>query len=258
MTDAQTHLPSLAEHLSAPPEVVQELGKLKNDLVAAAGDKLTALVLHGSLARGRYRPWLSDVNIVLVLADTSCQTLKAIAPALRRAWRAVQAEPMIVTAEDIPQLADVFPIKVLEIQKHHIVLHGQNPFADIEVNHERLRFRVRQQLRNALLRLRRQYVSICEDPVAMVNTLSEAARNLAVDLATVMHLAGKELPDESRTDGILDASAAALGLDQEALAQAAALRRDGNKADDLQALYDRMLTTMDKALAVVRNLQEES
>ena len=48
---------------------------------------LAGLLVYGGLARGRYRPGKSDVNVVVVLREAGAAALAAIAPALRTAGR---------------------------------------------------------------------------------------------------------------------------------------------------------------------------
>src|SRR5260370_25984489 len=80
------------EGLGLPAEVSAALGRLREDLGRAAGGNLKGLLLYGGVARGRYRPGRSDINLVVLLADMSAAALQAIAPALRAAWRAARVE----------------------------------------------------------------------------------------------------------------------------------------------------------------------
>src|SRR5688500_14303547 len=112
-----------------PSEVATALDGLSTELQRAAGDNLLALVLYGGLARGRYVPGSSDINVVVVLGDTSAAAIERIAPALHAAWRAMRVEPFIITPADIPRLAVTFPTKMLDIQRRHVVLFGDEPFA---------------------------------------------------------------------------------------------------------------------------------
>src|SRR5436305_13655719 len=109
---------------SAPPPVAAALDRLKDELSRAAGENLVALLVYGGLARGRYRPGKSDVNVAIVLRDAGAGALQAIAPALRTARRSVAVVPFILAAAEIPCAGLVFPTKLLDIKEHHIVLCG--------------------------------------------------------------------------------------------------------------------------------------
>ena len=124
--------PSL-EGLGAPAGVVAAIGRLREELAGAAGANLAGLILYGGLARGRYRPGRSDVNVIVLLHDATAASLAPLAPPLQAAWRAVRVEPMVLTPAEVRHAADAFPTKFLDIKEHHIVLAGDDPFVGLEV-----------------------------------------------------------------------------------------------------------------------------
>src|ERR1700692_958697 len=93
----------------APPAIVAALGQLKNELVRAAGPNFAGLILYGGLARGRFRPGKSDVNVVVLLREVSAAALTAIGPALRAARRAANVSAMLLTPAEVGPTAVVFP-----------------------------------------------------------------------------------------------------------------------------------------------------
>src|SRR5438034_7525599 len=105
----------------APPAIVAALTQLKDELMRTAGKNLAGLIVYGGLARGRYRPGKSDVNVVVVLRDAGAAALAAIAPALRVGRRSANIVPLILTAGEVQPAALVFPTKFLDIKDHHIV-----------------------------------------------------------------------------------------------------------------------------------------
>ena len=241
--------------LAAPPEIRAAVSRLVDDLARASGANLSGLILYGGLARGRYRAGKSDINLVVVLRDASTQSLGAIAPILRDAWRAHRVEPFILKSSEVPRLAEVFPTKLLDIQTHRIVLMGEDPFSGIEVSLEQMRLRVEQGLRNLALRLRRRYISIFDDPRSLAATLADAAVSLKIELGALLQLAGKDEPSESTSAAVLEAAAIAFDLDREALLQMAGLRRDAEVADDLTSLYNRVTSAISRAAEIVSHLE---
>jgi hypothetical protein len=247
--------PSL-EGLGAPAAVAAALTQLRDELVRTAGDNLVGLILYGGLARGRYHPGKSDVNIVVLLRDVSTALLTAIAPALRVAWRAVRVEPLILTAAEVQGAAEVFTTKFLDIRDYHVVLTGEDPFAGLAVAREHIRSRIEQALRNLTMRLRRRFIAVASDPRAQAQALAGVARPLAIELRAFLRLAGKEVPAEDRTSTVLDAAAQAFDLDREALVRLAQFRRQATPVGDLPALYDRVLRTMAQVADLARQMKE--
>jgi hypothetical protein len=238
----------------APAAVGAALERLKDELTAAAGGNLAGLVLYGGLARGRYRPGQSDINVVVLLHDASAAALEAISPALRKAWRAVGVDPLLLTPAEVAGAADAFPTKFLDIKHHHIVLAGTDPFAGLEVSRERVRLTVEQQLRNLLLRLRNRYIALSGDRTMLTQVLARLARPLALILQALLQLAGKDVPD--RSAAIFEAAAATFGIEREPLAGLAELRQNPRPTGDMAVLYHGVLAAVARAADAADHMKE--
>src|SRR5689334_8191490 len=182
------------DHLDAPPEIRAAITRLRDDLTAAAGTNLVGLILYGGVARGRYRPGKSDINLVVLLNDTRAAALGVIAPLLRAAWRAWRVEPFILNSSEVARLSVTFPTKLLDIARHHIVIFGADPFADVQVSREQVRLRIEQSLRNSELRLRRRYVAIFDDAPSLAMVLADVAASLKVEFAAMLQLVHQDAP----------------------------------------------------------------
>jgi hypothetical protein len=240
----------------APPAIATVLDRLKDELARAAGPNLAGLILYGGLARGRYRPGKSDVNVIVLLHDASAAALAAVAPALRTAWRAAGVEPLLLTPAEVPRAADAFPTKFLDIKNHHVVLAGADPFIPLEITREQIRRRAAQELHNLLLRLRHRYVAVGSDPAMLTRALARAARPFALELKALLQLAGKEVPAEDRSSVVFAAAAIALGLPGEPLARLAELRQNHRPDGDLASLYRGVLEAVAGAVKIADALKE--
>ncbi|MCI0638526.1 MAG: hypothetical protein L0Y72_02040 [Gemmataceae bacterium] len=236
------------DKLGATPEIAAALAHFQEDLIAAAGKNLAGLILYGGLARGRYRPGKSDINVVVLLHDVSAAALEVISPILRAARRAANVSPMILSPNEVQPAAVVFPTKFLDMKDHHVVLHGEDPFTALEVPREQIRLRIVQELRNLTLRLRRRLIDVLDDPELLAAALAETARPLAIELTALLRLVDKPVLEDDRSAVVFEAAASAFGADREALAQLAQLRHaeltpvgivDDSKG--LQRLADRIL-----------------
>ena len=252
---AETQNAVSLDHTEAPPEARAAIIRLRDDLVREAGSNLAGLILYGGLARGRYRPGKSDINLVVLLDDTETASLAAIAPVLRAAWRAWRVEPFIIRPAEVARLSVTFPTKLLDIARHRLVLAGADPFADIQVSREQVRLRIEQGLRNSELRLRRRYVSIFDDTQALAATLAEVAASLKVEFAAMLQLVHRDAPSEATSAAVLEAAADAFDLDRAALQRIAALRREADQAEDLPALYNRTLAVIERAAQIVSAME---
>lgn len=234
-----------------PASLVTALRDLVDSLQGAAGPNLAGVILYGGLARGRYRPGRSDVNLVILLRSASEPALRAIGEPLALARRALGVAPLIFTPEEVPAASDTFPTKLRDIQAHHVVLYGEDPFHDLVVSWDHTRLRVEQELRNLLLRLRARHVAAQGAPADLVLALEHAARPLAVELASLLWLTGHPAPDEDRTAAIFEAAAAAFHLDGASLGALARLRAEDEAEPDVAALFGGILETLGRAVSIV-------
>jgi predicted nucleotidyltransferase len=191
-------------------EAREALDVLQRDLESAS---VAGLALFGSAVRGDWDARRSDVNVAVVLSDPDEQFLaRTIGPALRQAFRTARVEPWILREAEASELADAFPVKMLDVSRRHCVLHGEDVLACGEIHAGHLRLRVEQQLRNRLHRLRRRAAIGGDDEGDLLRSLRVAARGLAFELEGLLQAAGEAATGDSRQE-VYEAAVARFGLD---------------------------------------------
>lgn len=234
-----------------PEDLRAPLRAFHADLARAADGNLAGVIIFGGVARGRWVKGRSDVNAVVLLHRTGIEELRKITPAMRAAFRSVRLEPMVTTAAEVRASVDVFPTKFLDICAHHLVLAGDNPFAQLRVDDEHLRLRVEQELRNLSLRLRRRFIFVADDPVQLVHTIANATTSLSIELSALLRLSKQPTPASDEPADVFAAAASAFGLDHQALAQVARLKvRPDPNQEGLVEIYDGLLRSI--AIAIER------
>ena len=141
-------------------------------LERALGDRLVSLVLYGSAARDDYQEGASDFNLVVVTADLEPPTLEALAAPLAAWVRKGQPPPRMLTKALLTDSLDVFPIELLDIRSHHVVLRGEDCFAGLRVRTDMLRLQCERELREKLMRLREGYVEAHGSQAALQRLLA--------------------------------------------------------------------------------------
>lgn len=205
------------------PELEKRLDRLVQRLREAAGGNLLGVALYGGLVKGRYTPGISDINVLVVLADAGLPSLLPLAPTLTEALRESLVVPFLATPDDLRSSAVLFPVKILDIQLAHRVLWGDAHLSDVRVEPSSLRLRAMQELKNAELRLRLQVVERGADPDTMWRALTHSLPKLAVTLETLLRARGMEVPADRPS--LLRAAARELGIAPERMDRVAALRR---------------------------------
>lgn len=160
------------------------------DLGKAYGDALASVVLYGSAARGEYREGVSDLNVLVLLRDTSPAVLRR-GGALARAWaQAKNPPPLFFGVGELRDSADVFPMELADMRDAHVLLHGDDPFVGLELDPRDLRLQLERELKGAWIRLRTRYVALGPDPGELEPVLVKSLSTFLVMFRTVLRLAG--------------------------------------------------------------------
>jgi predicted nucleotidyltransferase len=213
-----------------PKETHAALDELASALERAAGPNLAALVVHGSAVRGDFEPERSDVDVVVVLHDSSLGKLEEVAEPLLLARNAGRVEAMILRLDEIARSADVFPVFYADIAERHVVVTGSaRPFQDLVIEKRHLRLRLEQELREHKIRMKRAAVDASGQPRALAGALARKLRQVRSPLRALLKLKGGDpsgIPDD-RLEPVLRAAGAVYGVNVDALF---AIRRDPGAA----------------------------
>ncbi len=232
----------MTDALLLPASVKTALDALVEALRTALGDGLVAVLVFGSVARREYRPGDSDVDVCLVLRATDQASLRAIANPLVLARNSARIEAVILRDDEIGRAADAFPIFYDDIRRAHVTLHGQDPFASLEIAREHKRLRVEQELREAQIRLRRAAVDGLFAERALRGAVTRKLRQLRSPLRALLELQGLEAPDE--LEALLDVLARRWGLSPGSLLDPRASAAEAHAA--LVAVLDRGVDEIDR------------
>lgn len=198
--------------LDALPEAVRKrVDELRDALVKAVGDKLSAMIVFGSAARGGWRDGRSDVDVMLVLTDDGRETLERIGHPLLLARYAARIEAIILRADEVGRAADVFPLLYDEVREDGVVLHGKSPFTTLAIANTHRRLRIEQELREARTRLRRMVTDGDGAAVALANTVERKLRQVRSPLRALLKLRGED--PGSGLDVVLAAAGKAWDVD---------------------------------------------
>lgn len=173
--------------------IPEDLRRVLDGLVASAtsafGDALRSVILYGSAAEGRLRA-TSDVNLLFVLTR-----FDSAADAFREPYRfasaAANVTAMFVLESEIPRAAEEFAQKFADIERRHVILHGEDLVADLSIPRDALVRRLQQVLLNQTIRLREIYIerSLREEQCAVA--VAEATGPLRTSASSILELEGQ-------------------------------------------------------------------
>ncbi len=192
-------------------------------LNADAGGSISLLV-YGSVARGDWHEGQSDINLLLVVEDTSPAALAELTPAVEEWHRQGFTPPLLIGTDEWFRAADVFPIEIVDMKLAHRMLVGRDPLAGVDVNPADLRHALETALRGKLVRLRQAYVRFASSPMTLGSFVSATLSELLVLLRCMAVMMGR--PDGGDAAGTVSSLADVLGDSSDALLEMVAHRRD--------------------------------
>lgn len=223
--------------VSIPAKEMNAIEHFVEDVSKAVHEPLRSIALYGSAAKNDYCEATSDINIVLAFNSISLETLDALAPCLQRARRSFRLSVLLVSDEDLQRSTDVFPIKFLDIQTHHILLWGEDVLSMIQIESEHLRLRCEQECKNISMRLRKMYLERLQRPEKIERTLVQLFSSFSIALDTLLFL--KQGSYAVLKSKIIEQSQSLLGSHVESLHSLYALKQGKLDADPeaLKSLY---------------------
>jgi predicted nucleotidyltransferase len=146
-----------------PGKIKSVLDEFVKNLQDVYKTDLISAILYGSAASGEFSPAHSNVNLAVVLCDTSLTALGKIAPIMnKRKFRVLNT--VFFTEGYIKSSCDVFPVEFLDMKENHNVLYGKDVFNDLAIDTKNLRFQCEQELKSKIINIKRTYIENIKNP----------------------------------------------------------------------------------------------
>lgn len=201
------------DHPGGAMQATKRAEEFARELASRYGDDLVAVVLYGSAARGDYREGISDLNILVLLRTMDPPVLRR-GTELARAWAAEGNPPPLMLSEaEWRASADVFPIEYSDMRDAHVVLHGDNPFAELLIDWEHLRLQCEHELKSKQIQLREQYLLLSSDPKGLGQLLTRSFPTFLTLFRAGLRLAGVTPPRDPAA--AIEAVSSRAGFDPE-------------------------------------------
>jgi predicted nucleotidyltransferase len=224
------------------PILQKMVGSLRNRLA----DRLVSVVLYGSAARGDYQKAASDFNLIVVVDDLEPATLELLTPIVSRWTKDKQPFPRFFTPKLISEATDVFPIEFLDIQSHHTILFGSDPFAAVEIRKDHLRLQCERELREKMMRLREGFMEARGKKKALIGLCTSSYSTFVALFRGCLHLLGEAVP--AHNEDVVAAFCTRAELDRAPFDTILRLR-SGEKSDiDPKALFAHYYRELTKAV----------
>lgn len=224
-----------------PEETQRLLQAYAKDVKGAFGDQIEGLLIYGSAVRGEFLPGRSNLNLLLVVTGYDAATLKRYQPVHKRWGKEGVIIPLFLTDREIKTSSALFPLEFLEIQEHHRVLGGRDPFVGFHVDVSRVEDAVTQGLAGHVLRLRQRFVEAGGANDAVMILLPLAITSTVPLLRGIQRMRG--WPVLTQSDPVIKDVADRLRIDLRGFHEALMLKRGviSPGPSEIPRLFDRYL-----------------
>ena len=197
------------EKSNLPAELMKPLGILVNGLKDIYGDGLVSVMLYGSSASGEHTGKHSNMNVAIIMNDTSLPNLAKASKLLsRRELKPVN--PVFFTEEYIGRSTDTFPIEFLDMKENHLLLYGKDVVRELNVDLKNLRFQCEQELKSKIINLKGAYLFHKNSP-EMKKLLFRVFTSSLHVLRNLLRLKGHVVPYAK--EAVIKALAESFGID---------------------------------------------
>lgn len=187
--------------LNLPQDIKRMLDDFVSSLKNNYGDNLISVTLYGSAASGEYSKKNSNINIAIILKDTSIKYLKEILRFINK-QKFMVINPVFFTEEYVKNSADVFPIEFLDMKENHIVIYGKDFLEDVSIDLKNLRFQCEQELKSKIINIKRLYLRTTDTAILKKLLLKSITSAIHI-FRNVLRLKGR-VPPYSKEDVLND------------------------------------------------------
>ena len=237
------------KELKLPEKFKKAIDDFIQMLRNAYGEDLISVILYGSAASGEFAGRYSNVNLLVVLTDTSLDNLNKMSNIIT-SRKFQRVNPLFLTEDYIKSSSDVFPIEFLDMKENYIVLYGKDALAGLEIDIRNLRFQCEQELKAKLLNIKNIYLRI-KDKQALENLLFKSFTSSVHILRNMVRLKGKS-PSYLK-ESVLADIAREFNMDTSNFNKILEAKKKDLKlpSGEIESLFFALVTDMEKIINIV-------
>ncbi len=178
------------KEIRLPDRVKKTIDKFVEQLRGTYGEELVSVILYGSAASGDYSGRHSNINMAVILKETSLGSLSRASSFINKR-RFLTISPIFLTEDYIRRSTDVFPIEFIDMKENNTVLYGKDILKDVNIGIKNLRFQLEQELKSKIINLKKLYLRTT-DKILRRNILFKSFTSGLHILRNLIRLKGKE------------------------------------------------------------------
>jgi len=243
--------------LDLPEEMRDILEKYLTQLKKDWHADWESVLLFGSAARGDFIAGRSNINLLVMVRPFTVDVLQR-AGRLHRQWGKHQiVAPLMMTEEELRRSCYLFPLEYLQMQDHHVLLIGRDPFGAWPMEDRQLGWQCEQELMANLFRLRQRFVEGEGRAEAILALLILSITAVMPCLRGLLRVLGQA--SKGRDAEILERLPRALQFDSTVLLEMLEMKRGMSSPGALEwtKVYERYLQNLESLSQRVQTVRQE-
>ena len=236
---------------SVSPEIKEPLSRYCREMVSLHGKNLRSIILYGSATGPDFVHKRSNINLMLILDDVTQSSLQRSLKVVAKGRKMGIVAPLFLSEDHIRRSADVFPIEFLDIQENHLVLYGDDPFEELEIDRSNIRLQCEHELKGKLIRLRQGYLERGLLKKGIATLLTESLTSFIPIFRNMLRLKGLEPPKHKKE--VIEKTAEVFGVSARPFLKILELKRAKRIPDakGLDALLADYLVGLDRLAVII-------
>ncbi|HEV8541367.1 MAG TPA: hypothetical protein VGR78_03155 [Verrucomicrobiae bacterium] len=236
--------------------MTSKIQKILDDAVgslrAQLGENLLSCCLYGSAVRGNFVEGVSDLNLLILLNNSTAEAHEQIARAI---GNQPQIDPFILGKRGFARSVRAFATKFASIQRNYRVLHGADPLSDFQLDPNLEKFLCEQAVRNLRLRMIYAFVTRSRNK-AYDRFVLRNITTMLVQFSEALRLTGISVP--AAIEERVPIFEKQFGIDAQVLRDLLAFRTKPARWSDAEAetWHQRLFPVVDAVLAWIETRWE--
>ncbi len=240
---------------------MQKLDDFTHDLKKIFGERLKSIFIYGSKANANPRQTAADTNIMVVTENITGDDLRKCTKTVKK-WmgsccmfdKEKNPLPIFMGEREWFNSVDVYAMEYSDIKENYNIIYGENLINNLTVKKEDLRLQCESEMKNLLMRFRKQYLLFSGDYKALNESLLVVTKTLNAIFKAILRLNDIEV-SKSAFDN-LNKIVEIIDLDKTFYEKLLCVKENHCKFSKTETykIADEAIVQMDKLLEYINNM----
>ncbi|MBN2467919.1 MAG: hypothetical protein JXD19_07170 [Deltaproteobacteria bacterium] len=222
------------------------------------GNDLAAIILYGSGAGGDYQPGKSDLNFLIVLAESVIDRLDRALTIVSKWRKRGVSVPLFMTKAYIQSSLDSFPLEFLTMKHQYVLVSGEDVLANLALEPHHVRLQCEREIKGKLILLREGFLGTEGNEKRIKALIASSITAFISIFHGILFLKNRGIPTTRRE--IVRAVADELAFDSGVFTECLDVKEGGKKfsSTEINDLFIRYVTEVRKLWELVDTMETKN